>query len=157
MNNITNTIREYNSRLVPFALVGLLIIIVLELVYHIEDQNILFYIHLADYMIIGVFATELYFFWRESENNLQFVKHHWLDILAIFPFGLFIRGVNSVYFAVIEAERLAIGQAIVHESVGAARLAKEVALFEELLIRIERIAPRFLRFFSKSTSKQFDK
>lgn len=53
-------------------------------------QNYETYILLLDRIIVTFFVIDLYFSFFKKATLWTFIKHYFLDIIAIFPFGLFI-------------------------------------------------------------------
>jgi len=45
----------------------------------------------ADMLAIGIILIELGTGFRQAKNKILFLKHNWLAIIAIFPFGAFVR------------------------------------------------------------------
>ena len=45
----------------------------------------------ADALAIGIILIELATGFKHAKNKILFLKHNWLAIIAIFPFGLFVR------------------------------------------------------------------
>ncbi|MBI2668601.1 hypothetical protein HYX14_02040 [Candidatus Woesearchaeota archaeon] len=132
----------------------LLVIIVLELFVHVEDLRILFWIHLADGLVIAVFVIDFILLAIHAQNAKQFLKKSWLDILAVFPFNLVFSLAERLFRAVAGAEQIVVGQAIAHEGLEARKLAGEAVKGERLakLSRFVRIGARMTRIFSKSKS-----
>src|SRR3989344_8113709 len=105
-------IEHYNSRLIPFALVLLLGIIIFELFIHVENHGIELAVKIADTLVITVFIIDLLFLAKKAKSAKFFFKNYWLDIIAVFPFVLFFKLAESAYRVAIATERLTIGQAI---------------------------------------------
>src|SRR3989338_7540161 len=110
-------IEHYNSKLIPLAIICLLGIIVIELFIHIENHNIELAVHIVDYIVISIFAIDLFFLALKAKTTSFFFKRYWLDVLAIFPFGLLFKSVERITQGVIATERIVIGQAIAHETI----------------------------------------
>jgi hypothetical protein len=80
--------------LIPWMILILLAIIILELFFHDFAETYHLYINIADYTVIGVFVVDLYFKYIRIRNIKTFFKTCWLDILAVFPFFLVFRFVE---------------------------------------------------------------
>ena len=152
MHPFWEKIEKYNTHLIPFALIALFIIIIIELFVHVETFWIEELIHIVDYVVITIFIVDLIFLAIHSKNTRSFFKNYWLDVIAIFPLGLLFTTVERAYVALVETERLVIGQAILHETLEVEKIAaKEGALIKEgKLLKVLKIFPRFLRLITKS-------
>tara|TARA_Y100000310_G_C20626478_1_gene786215 strand:+ start:516 stop:1178 length:663 start_codon:yes stop_codon:yes gene_type:complete len=80
--------------MIPWLILILLIIIILELFFHDIADTYHLYIEIADYTVITFFIADLYFKYRRMKNIKRFLKSSWLDILAVFPFFLVFRFVE---------------------------------------------------------------
>lgn len=148
-------VEHYNTKLIPYALVILLGIIIFELFIHVEDEQILLLVHGLDWIVISIFVVDLIFLSRKTKNAKEFFKHYWLDLLAVFPFALLFSLVGRIYQALAATEQLAVGQAIFHESLEAEKGLKAVARGEKTIkfaraARFIRIGARIVRVISKS-------
>jgi voltage-gated potassium channel len=76
---------------IPFFIVILLILILIEIFFNEAAEPYSAYIDWADRIIIGVFVIDLIFKYLRVRNIPKFFRHYWLDILAVFPFVLFFR------------------------------------------------------------------
>ena len=144
-------IEHYNEKLIPYALVILFFIIIFELFLHIEDPTILTIVHTIDYIVITIFVIDLIFIARKVKNFRIFFRHYWLDILAILPFALMFRAVDRLYL-LFRAEQIAIGQAVLHETVEVGKVASKVEHLGKLnkFTRGIRIVARIVRLGIKS-------
>jgi len=95
---------------------------------HAHDKEVV----MLDRIIVTFFVIDLYFSFFKKSTLWRFIKHYFLDILAVFPFGLF-----------IGASAVAESQEILHV-VG--ETEKEVSK----LTRTERIAAAFERFLARA-------
>ncbi|MBI2665370.1 hypothetical protein HYX12_01985 [Candidatus Woesearchaeota archaeon] len=172
MDRFWKKVEKYNRKLIPFALVFLLVIIIIELFVHVKSHVLELAIKIVDYVIITIFLIDLIFLAIHSKNARFFFKNYWLDILAVFPFSLVFNIVDRIYRSFAIAEQLAVSQAILHESLEAEKvIAKEGKLFEaekliskegklieaekliakeSRVVRYLRIIPRSLRVITKS-------
>ncbi len=78
------------DKLVPFMIVALAIVIFLDNplwsladLYKYESEILIF-----DSLIVLIFSLDLIFKWFHIRRTLPFLKHYWLEIIAVFPFYL---------------------------------------------------------------------
>ncbi len=146
MHPLWEKIERYNTHLIPFALVALLIIIIVELFVHVKDPQIQTAIHAVDYLVIAIFVVDLIFLAIHSKNTRTFFRSYWLDIIAVFPLGLLFTTVERVYTVLVEVERVVIGQAILHETLEVEKIVAK----EGKLMKVIKVFPRFFRLVTKS-------
>jgi hypothetical protein len=149
MNAFLEKVEKINSKLIIPALILLFLIIIFELFVHVENPTFLLIIHIIDYVVIAIFVIDLIIIWDKTRNIKFFFKNNWLDIIAIFPFGIFFRAISRTYRLAIEAERIALSQAVIHEI---SRTEKFIKIFaeSERLAKGIRIITRSLRVITKS-------
>jgi len=155
MKKIWEKIEHYNAKLIPYALIILLGIIIFELFLHVYDARVLLLVHILDGIVIGIFVIDLIFMGLKEKSAKHFFRHYWLDILAVFPFVLLFNLFGRVYRAFLAAEQFAVGQAILHEGLEAEKGLKAVARGEKALkftraARFIRIGARILRIVTKT-------
>lgn len=155
MHRFWEKVEHYNAMLIPYALIILFGIIIFELFLHIEDENILFFVHVLDGIVITIFVIDLIFLRRKAKTTKEFMKHYWLDIIAVFPFVFLFNQFGRIYRAIVVNEQFAVGQAILHEGLEAEKGIKIAARGEKALkftrvARIIRIVARALRFVTKT-------
>lgn len=146
MHDFWEKVEHYNAKLIPPALVVLLAVIIFELFIHVENHTIELIVKIADALVIAVFVIDLIFLAKKAKSVKFFFKNYWLDIIAVFPFVLFFNLLESAYRIAIATERLALGQAILHETVEASKSAKVLAKSGKVV----RIGARLLRIVTKS-------
>ncbi len=146
MEEFLEKVEHYNSKLIPFALVLLLGIIIFELFVHVENHTVELIVKIADALVITVFIIDLLFLAKKAKNAKFFFKNYWLDLLAVFPFVIFFKVVESTYRIALATERLTLGQAILHETVEASKSTKILAKSGKVV----RIGARILRVVTKS-------
>lgn len=146
MKGFLEKVEHYNSKLIPYALVLLLGIIIFELFVHVENHTIELMVKIADALVIAVFVVDLIFLAHKAKSAKYFFKNYWLDILAVFPFVLFFKLAESAYRVALATERLTLGQAILHETVEASKSTKILAKSGKVV----RIGARILRAVTKS-------
>lgn len=132
------------DRLIPYCLILLLFIIVMEMFFYETAQKITLLIESLDYFVIAVFLFDLYFKFQRVRSVPKFLRKYWLDIIAVFPVFLFVRLIEE-FSAVERVGRLS--QSAIHEI---EILEKEgIKITEEAAkgARISRvqIAGRFIR------------
>ncbi len=145
-------VEHYNSRLIPYALIVLLLVILVELFGEVESPATHLVFQVIDYVIIAIFVVDLIFLGIKAKTVSFFFKHYWLDLLAVFPFGLIFEFVSKFYRGALVTEELLLGQKIVHETVEAEKELKEVGYLakEGKFVRGIRIITRSLRAVTKS-------
>jgi len=141
-------VEYYNSKLIPPALIVLVGVIIFELFLHVEDETVLFWVHLADYAVITVFVIDLIFLARKAKSTKYFFKNYWLDILAVFPFVLMFRVFEFIRALRAAEEGVVIGQAIFHETMEAGKAVAKAEKFTKLGRSI-RIVARSVRLATK--------
>lgn len=145
MRQFWEKIENYNARLIPYALVALLIIIVVELFIPIENPTAEISIKAADYLIIAIFIIDLIFLAIRARSIRIFFRHYWLDIIAVLPFGLVFTALERVYLSLGLVEQVTVGQSIFHES-----LETEKFLKSGKLARSFKAGIRSVRVLTKS-------
>ncbi|MFC1732474.1 hypothetical protein ACFL6I_19390 [candidate division KSB1 bacterium] len=155
-----HSIELFIDYIIPYSLIVLFILVILELFFHSLVEHYLFYISLADYIIIAIFVADLGFKYAKIRNMPKFLRRHWLEIVAVFPFYLVFRIFEGVYVTLGISRFIKEPQAILHgglelfEKEGA-RIARTVEksgrisrsrLFIRLIRPIQRL-PRFLKLF----------
>lgn len=165
------------DKFIPYMLILLLGIIIIDLWFHEFAEHYHTYILLGDYLVIFVFVLDLVFRYNRIRKIKNFLKSCWLDIIAVFPFFLFFRLLEEVagWFKLNMGAGFSTAQSILHEGVG---IEKEGAkIFEGIekgakggkivesskftrFIRPIFRAPRFvkaIRFFEKPGKKNIKK
>lgn len=142
-------VEKVNSKLIIPAVIILLFIIIYELFFHIENHTLELVVKIADGFVILVFVLDLIFLARKAKSTKFFFKNYWLDLLAVFPFGLAFNLFEQIYRTLAGAERFVVGQAIVHEGL---EVRKEVRLVakSERFAKFFRIGIRLLRVITKT-------
>ena len=141
-------VEHINAKLIPYAVFLLAIIIVVELFVEIHSHFLEEIIHIVDYLIIAVFVIDLCFIFYHVRKWSIFFKRFWLDILAVFPFVLFIRGLGSLFRFFRISEQFFFGQTLLHEGLEV-RKAAAVARGQKMA-KYMRLGARGIRVLSKS-------
>jgi hypothetical protein len=134
------------DRSIPFLIILLGIVLVLDLTHLVDFHAFEPWTSIFDGFIVAVFIVDLIFKWLRVRNVLKFLRHYWIDIIAVFPFFLIFRAVTYVgefFRAGEEAQR------ILHEAVllRETRLLKEAQFAQraETLVKEARAGSRLLR------------
>ena len=124
--------------------------------FHKYDDIIIF---LEVFLVTFVLGFDVWFKYRRARNKRYFLRHHWLDIIAVFPFMILFRVFEEVYLItrLVPVEiGIADTQKVLHELRGAdeaVRLVREaevvgrtsrVGMFGKMFRPIVRI-PRVLK------------
>jgi hypothetical protein len=149
MHQLLEKIEQWNARLIPYAIIALLLIIIYELFLHIENHLIEVVVYVLDAIVITIFVIDLFFLALRARSTSYFFKNYWLDIIAVFPFALFFNAIGRLYKIVLATEQLAMGQTILHETLEAEKGIKAVARSGRLA-RTIRIIARLIRVVTKS-------
>ena len=149
MDKFWEKVEHYNSKLIPPSLILLLGVIIFELFVSTENAAILLTVEIIDYLIITIFVIDLIFLAIKSKDAKYFFRNYWLDIIAVFPFAIFFNIISALYKAFSAAEKVMLGQSILHETVEVSKEAKAFSKTSKFL-RIVRIIARSLRVITKS-------
>ncbi|MDD4983365.1 MAG: hypothetical protein PHH82_00810 [Candidatus ainarchaeum sp.] len=138
-----------NSRIMPLVLVLLIFVIFYSIFGNTKLPGMQLVFEIIDILVIVVFGTDLIIIYKRSKNVRFFFTHHWLDILAVFPFGLIFGAINRTYLIFAETEKILVGQAIVHEAIKGDKMVKFLSKFDAIPKMIKAISTN-LRKFTKS-------
>lgn len=141
-------IENINSKLIPYAVFALTIIIIIEIFVELHSHLIEELIHIIDYLIIVIFVIDLCFIYYHVRKWSIFFKRFWLDILAVFPFVLFFRGMSSLFRLFRISDELFFGQTLLHEGLEVRKAA--AAARTQRIAKYLRLSARFLRVITKS-------
>jgi len=141
MNKFFKKIKLAVNKMMPFALIILFFLIVLELTLHPKDHTIKFIFEFLDAVVIELFVIDLIYSYIGSKDIRFFFKNYWLDIIAVLPFGLIFRFAESFFLIGIEAERMLIGQKMLHEVTQSEKMLKFVSELSKE-VRLLRFIPR---------------
>ena len=119
MKRWMHKIEVITDKAISPCLILLLIIIIMDLGFKemVEQYHLHIYIQTADFIIIGIFVTDLIFKYIRVRKIPLFMRKYWLDILAVFPFFLLFRAFELAAgaFSAAVSEGAQTAQAIVHE------------------------------------------
>ncbi len=142
-------VEKCNAKVIPYALIVLTAIILIELFFHIESHTVHNIILFLDYLVISIFVIDLIFIAKKCDTTKYFFKNYWLDILAVFPFMLAFKFLESLKLAITLTKDLGVGQAIFHESL---EIRKGIAVASRTgkLAEFLKIGARSMRVITKS-------
>ena len=126
-----------SDNIIPYLVLILLILIVLDIFYH---EKILPYqnqILILDYFIVIAFIIDLSFKYYRVKDYKMFLKKYWLDIIAVFPFFLIFRLVEEIILLTRVSEGLAESQKVLHTGVEIGRISREVSEEARVLREIQ--------------------
>ncbi len=115
---------------IPYILILLLFVIILDVFYPERFEHYGFLINIFDLFVVFVFALDLAFKYRRMKILHQhgFIRKYWLDIVAVFPFYLVFRifeeGIIITKFTEGEKMELFLSDAIKLEREGTELVSK---------------------------------
>lgn len=129
--------------IIPYCLILLIAILVLELGFHrfVEEQGLVLPIEVADYFIILIFVLDLIFKYMRVRDIPKFLRRYWLEVIAVFPFFLFFRlaelafGLEEISGGVKTAQSLTHSTAELEKEVVALRSGEKVVMEGEKILR----------------------
>ncbi|PIN86310.1 hypothetical protein COV19_05890 [Candidatus Woesearchaeota archaeon CG10_big_fil_rev_8_21_14_0_10_44_13] len=168
IHDILHKIEYVIDKSIPYLVILLLVLIVVDLAFEELISPYEFYVSVLDYFILAVFCIDLVFKYIKVRKIPEFLKKHWLDIIAVFPFFLVFRLFEQIYLISNLPQLFMEPPTILHEGIvlerEGLRLMKTAERTEKLsrtrlivrLIRpIQRI-PRLLKilpYFEKPTKE----
>ena len=125
------------DKAIPYLVLILLILIILDVFYHdltlpYENQ-----ILILDYFIVLIFIIDLSFKYYRVKDYKTFLKKYWLDIIVVFPFFLVFRLVEEIILLTRVSESLAESQKVLHTGVEIGRISREVSEEARVLREIQ--------------------
>lgn len=140
---------------IPALFIALLVLIILE--FTVDTEHYEPWLGIADGVVVSFFMADLVYKWLHTKRLVPFLKHNWLDIVAVFPFYLVfravigIRGIVGVAEEVSEAQKIAHEAAIIREAelITKAEREAKVAREAELVAKEARGAGRAVRVGSR--------
>jgi hypothetical protein len=131
---------------IPYFIVALGLVLIVDLTHLVDLHAYEPGPTVFDVIVTIVFVTDLVFKWFRTRKVLAFLRHYWIDIIAVFPFFLIFRVVAYVgefFRAGEEAQR------ILHEAVllRETRLLREAQFAQraESIVKEARAGSRLLR------------
>ena len=128
---------------IPYLVILLLLMIIIDFGFHEEVEPYEIYILIFDYVVIAVFCIDLVFKYLRVRKIPEFLKKHWLDIIAIFPFFLLFRFFEWSYGLIKIPQLLLEPQTALHESI---LLEKEGLRLVKAAERTEKLSRTRLLF-----------
>ena len=160
MNRLLRKLELFTDEAIPYALIALAIVIVIEFFFEEIAHKFELTLLIIDNLVVLLFVIDLIYKYVRIKPFSKFLKHSWLDIIAIFPFVLVFRFVEFMIDLVYFEKMIKEGQTVLHESV---ELQKEISIIirhvehgrqmsrSGKLIRLIRPLsrlPRFLKAFT---------
>lgn len=127
------------DHLVPFAVIALLAIIIIDFFFLEFKLQYELYINIADYTILLIFALDLFFKYLRIRNINNFLKTCWLDIIAIFPFFLIFRVFESLLLLTELPQQAKTIQLVFHESVAFSQETSKIIKETEAAGKVSRV------------------
>ncbi len=126
------------DKLIPYAIFALLGVIIITLFFkdfsHLYEHQI----EIVDRIIISLFIMDLTFKFIRVRKIKTFIRKYWLDILAVFPFYMFMRAAEEAYFILRFSDTVQESQTALHAGLG----LKEITAVEAETSRIVREAEK---------------
>ena len=130
-------IHDWTDRLVGPALLVILIVVLLEVFMPDLAHKYHTAILIADYSAISVFIVDLSFKFNRASTWEGFLKHYWLEIIAIMP-GFIVFRILETFFVITRSAELS--QDAIHLATRSERLAAVFSSGElSRVARIERL------------------
>lgn len=162
------------DKIIPFCLILLAIVIILEFGFHsfVVEHNLLLTLQIIDYFVILVFIIDLLFKYVRMKDIPHFLRKYWLEIIAVLPFFLLFRLFEFAFGMTEISEGAKVAQALTHESMAVEKEVPAIIKESEAVIKAERssklyrfirpltkiprfakIAPSIIHFFEKPSGK----
>jgi len=160
MHRLLHKLEVLVDKIIPYLLVFLLAIIILDVFYPVSLNPYRFEIEVIDIVIICFFALDLIFKYYHTKNPLTFLKKYWIEIIAVLPFFLVARIVEEFVGLFVFSKDISRVQRVVHEGVAAEQeLAADIgrsyrfARIVRPVARMPRLA-KALSFFRKPKKRK---
>mgnify|MGYP001132363549 CR=1 FL=1 len=167
MHIFFHKVEKIVDKLIPYCLILLLPIIIIEIFYKDFAHHHHTAILITDGVIVFIFIIDLIFKYIRMRNIKFFFRTYWLDLLAVVPFYAIFRIFDQIFILFTPiAETLQSSQMILHEGLEiekeGSRIVKEAgktSRYNKLLQFVTGKGTRFLRFakaisfFEKPTGK----
>lgn len=139
MHKLLKKLEIFVDKILPYLIILLLFVIVIDLFYHDIAEIYRFYIGVIDLIIVIAFIIDLAFKYNRVRNISSFVRTYWLEILAIFPFYLMFRALEVTIGFLELSGFIKQGQNLLHTGI---EVEKEIALISREAEEVERIGSR---------------
>ena len=172
MHPLLKKLEHFTDRIIPYLLVLLAVVLIMEFFSKETAQKYSLFILLADGIIILFFALDLAYKFNRVRKLKLFLKKYWLDIIAVFPFFLMFRLVEEIFVLFRLSPELSEGQKFFHIGLETEKLAKEEIALREIaelqketrLARTQMLAryfrlPRLIKvfpFYEKPIKKEIN-
>lgn len=148
-------IEVFVDKLIPYALVLLLVLIVSEVFFSDKLHYYSFFVSVVDVTIIGIFAVDLFFKYIHIKNIPRFIRTYFLEILALFPAFLIVRVLEEFLIVTRLEDTIQFSQEALEISQKAGLGPTRISYFSRLIMPLARL-PRFLaafHFYEKPTHR----
>jgi len=153
MHKSFHKIEHIIDKVIPYMVLLLLVIIILTFGFPEIAEHYHSLIIFADYTIITFFVIDLIFKFVRVKKIPKFIKSYWIDILAVFPFYLFLRAIEEILLLSRLADVTKEGQSVFHagrEIKVLSEVEKETSMLIKEAEKVgkisrSRFAVRFLR------------
>jgi len=125
-------IEDIVDKSIPYLVALLLVIILGEIFYNDFFSQYQNTIDIIDWVIVGFFVVDLAFKYIRIKNAKIFLKRHWIEIIAVFPFFLLFRLVEELVLFFRFGIGLRESQEILHTGVEVERVVKEIREAEKV-------------------------
>lgn len=132
MHPLFEKLEYITDRVIPYLLVLLAVVLIVEFFFKDLAHNYYNLIVTADVIIVLFFSIDLAFKFNRVRNLKLFLKKYWIDIIAVFPFFLFFRLVEEVFVLFRLSPELSEGQKFLHIGLETEKIAKEERALREL-------------------------
>ncbi len=151
MHILLKKLEYFTDRIIPYLLVLLAAVLILEFFFKEAAQKYYSLISIADMIIIFFFALDLAYKFNRVRKLKLFLKKYWLDIIAVFPFFLVFRLAEEIFVLFRLSPELSESQKFFHIGLETEKLAKEEIALREIaeLQKETRLArtQMFARYF----------
>ena len=149
MNKFWKKVEHINAKLIPYAILALSFVIIVEIFFKDFAHHYHTPILILDYLVIGVFVIDLIFLAIKAKSVKFFFKSYWLDLLAVIPLAIGFTIASKLWRAAAAAGQVGVGQAILHETLEARKGISALGRTQKVAKYI-RIAARSIRVVTKS-------
>ncbi len=139
MHKLLNKLEYLVDKILPYLIILLLFVIIIDLFFHDIAEIYRFQIGLIDSIIVAAFIIDLTFKYNRVRNIPYFIRKYWLEILAIFPFYLMFRALEVTIGFLELSGFIKQGQNILHTGI---EVEKEIALIGREAEEVEKIGAR---------------
>src|SRR3989338_7534624 len=147
------------DRAIPYALILLLFLIIGEIFFTEQIEHYSLFVSTIDCFIIGAFVFDLLFKYQHSKNVPEFLRKHWLQIIALFPAFLIVRLVEEFFVITRLEDVIKFSQEALEIEQKAGLGQARLSYFSKFIMPLARL-PRFLaafNFYEKPTHRHLSK